>query len=251
MTRIVILAAGKGTRMNVNLPKVLVKLNGLPMIRYLMDSVAMSGVDQQPLIIVSADNKEIISQELQDYSAQYVIQDKQLGTGHAVACALEALAKDKQQPDKVVVFYGDHPFVSARTVRELAKEEPEALTITSVKVNNYEGWHRNFYHWGRVIRGIEDKVERVVELKEASEAEKKIQEVNGGFMCLNFAWAKEAVKRINNQNSQQEYYLTDLVKLAVDDWKPVSIFSVEPHEAMGINSLEELRLAEGLLKEGR
>ena len=87
MNRLVILAAGKGTRMNSELPKVLIPLNGRPMINYLMDSVVASQVDPKPLVVVSPDNKEIIRQALQGYNVEYVIQEQQLGTGHAVNCA--------------------------------------------------------------------------------------------------------------------------------------------------------------------
>ena len=96
MTQIVILAAGKGTRMNSELPKALVALKGKPMIKYLLDSVVDSGVDENPIILVSPDNKDIISQSLENYQVQYVTQTEQLGTGHAVACVKDLIKSETE-----------------------------------------------------------------------------------------------------------------------------------------------------------
>ena len=119
MTRIVILAAGKGTRMNSELPKVLVPLNGRPMIKYLMDEVVASGVDPRPIIIVSPANIDIISSALSEYQAEYVIQTEPRGTGHAVAAAESAIMADGEKTDNVVVLYGDHPFISPETIKKI------------------------------------------------------------------------------------------------------------------------------------
>ena len=118
MTRIIILAAGKGTRMNCELPKVLVPLKGRPMIQYLMDEVKAAGVDPRPIIVVSPDNKEIVSAALKGYEAEYVIQTTQLGTGQAVACARVALTKDNKEIKNIVVLYGDHPFLKSASIRK-------------------------------------------------------------------------------------------------------------------------------------
>lgn len=247
MTRIVILAAGKGTRMNSELPKVLVPLNGRPMIKYLLDSVFASGVDDKPIVVVSPDNREIISNELSDYNLDYAIQDKQLGTGHAVACARRALEKGEKRPGEVVVLYGDHPAIKAESIKKFAGLSPEALTIMPTKLEDYHDWRHNFYHWGRIIRRVDGQIKGIIEFKDASDEEKNITEVNPGFMCFNYDWLFKNINALKNNNSQQEYYLTDMVKIAFSEGLPIGTLSIEAHEAMGVNSLEELKIAEKLL----
>jgi bifunctional UDP-N-acetylglucosamine pyrophosphorylase/glucosamine-1-phosphate N-acetyltransferase len=247
MTRIVILAAGKGARMNSDLPKVLVPLNGRPMIKYLMDSVVASGVDECPIIVVSPDNKKIISEALKEYKVEYAIQDKQLGTGHAVSCAQEGLEKNNVQPKNIIVLYGDHPFLKAESIRKFADLNPKALTIMPTKLADYDNWRLNFYHWGRIIRGRDGQVEKIIEFKDASDEEKLVTEVNPGFMSFNYNWLFKNINNLKNNNSQQEYYLTDMVKVAFEEKYEVGTVDIEVQEAMGVNSLEELNIAESLL----
>lgn len=247
MTRIIILAAGKGTRMNSELPKVLVPLKGRPMIKYLMDSVVASGVDASPVVVVSPENKEIIAEALKDYQVEYAIQDKQLGTGHAVACAQSALEKNGAKPKNLIVLYGDHPFLKVESIKKFSDLNPAALTIMPTELSNYEDWRQNFYHWGRMVRGLDGQVERIVEFKDASETEKLITEVNPGFMCFNYDWLFKNINQLQDDNSQKEYYLTDMVKIAFEEKYQVGTLNIEAHEAMGVNSLEELKIAENLL----
>lgn len=244
MTRIIILAAGKGTRMNSGLPKVLVPLKNRPLIKYLMDSVATSGVDAKPLIVVSPDNKDIINQELADYDLDYVIQDKQLGTGHAVACGRDYLGKSI---NNIIVLYGDHPFLTSESIKKIAAINPEALTMMLTTLPDFTGWYQNFYHWGRIIRGAGGQVEKIVEFKDAREEEKLITEVNPAFMCFNKDWLLKNIDQLKNNNKQSEYYLTDMVKIAFKQGHKIGTINVEPQEAMGINSVEELKIAESLL----
>jgi bifunctional UDP-N-acetylglucosamine pyrophosphorylase/glucosamine-1-phosphate N-acetyltransferase len=247
MTRIIILAAGQGTRMNSELPKVLVSLKNRPMIKYLMDSVAAAGVDVKPLVVVSPDNKEIISRELKKYNVEYVVQTEQLGTGHAVACAREFIEREGQAAKNVVVLYGDHPFLTSESIKKISTINPKALTMMVTTLPDFSGWYQNFYHWGRIIRSAKGEVEKIVEFKDASEAEKAVTEVNPAFMCFNKDWLFKNISNLRDNNKQKEYYLTDLVKIAFDEGHPVSTVKVGPPEAMGINSLEELKIAESLL----
>jgi bifunctional UDP-N-acetylglucosamine pyrophosphorylase/glucosamine-1-phosphate N-acetyltransferase len=243
MTRIIILAAGKGARMDSELPKVLVPLKNRPMIKYLMDSVVASQVDPRPLIVVSPDNREIINQTLSEYDLEYVIQDKQFGTGHAVNCAQEYLGA----ADSVVVLYGDHPFLKSESIRKFAALKQAALTIMPTILPDFTGWHQNFYHWGRIIRGANGRVEKIIEFKDATDQEKLVTEVNPGFMCFNKAWLLENIAKLKDDNKQKEYYLTDLVKIAFEAGQPVGTIAIGPAEAMGINSLAELEIASSLL----
>jgi len=244
MTRIVVLAAGKGKRMDSDLPKVLVPLQGRPMIKYLLDSVFTSQVDLRPIVVVSPDNKNIISQALSEYNLEYIIQDKPLGTGHAVACVRDYLTPEI---DQVIVLYGDHPFLKATSIKRFAAQQPEALTIMPTLLPNFEGWYQNFYYWGRIVRGTNGQVEKIIELKDATEEEKLIAEVNPGFMAFNCRWLLDNISHLDNKNKAQEYYLTSLVDIAFTQGKPVETIKIEPTEAMGINSLEELKIAESLL----
>jgi bifunctional UDP-N-acetylglucosamine pyrophosphorylase/glucosamine-1-phosphate N-acetyltransferase len=244
MNQVIILAAGKGTRMNSELPKALVPLKGRPMIAYLLDSVVSSGIDKEPIIIVSPENKDIISEALHEYKAKYVIQDKQLGTGHAVACAQPDIRPDTEN---IIVLYCDHPFVTSESLQRFSMIKTEALAVMPTILPDYEGWHHNFYHWGRMVRDKAGKMSKIVEFKDATDSEKEILEVNPGFMCFNSAWLWEYIKLLNNENQQKEYYLTALVGIAFDKGFPVDTANVEPREAMGINSQEELLVAESLL----
>ncbi len=247
MTRIIILAAGKGTRMDSELPKVLVSLKNRPMIKYLMDSVVAAKVDPKPIVVVSPDNKEIISEALKEYNVEYAIQDKQLGTGHAVACAQASLEHNDVKIDTLIVLYGDQPFLKVESIKAFAELKPEALTIMPTNLPDFEDWRQNFYRLGRIARGADGRVERIVEFKDANEEEKLITEINIGFMCFNYDWLFKNISALRNNNNQQEYYLTDMVKIAFEQGYQVDTFNIEPHEAMGINSVIELNTAENLI----
>ncbi len=244
MARIVILAAGQGKRMNSVLPKVLMPLHNRPLIKYLLDAVVDSKVDPRPLIVVAADNRDIISRELKNYSLEYVVQFKPLGTGHAVSCALPRLS---EETDKVIVLYGDHPFLKSESLKKFAALELETLAIIPTILPDFEGWRQNFYHWGRIVKNAKGEAEKIVEFKDADEKTKLIKEVNPGFMCFNRVWLTENIKHLSNDNKQGEYYLTDLVAIARQSGRAVVTVPIEAREAMGINTQEELAIAAGPL----
>jgi UDP-N-acetylglucosamine diphosphorylase/glucosamine-1-phosphate N-acetyltransferase len=244
MTRIVIMAAGKGTRMDSELPKVLVPLKGRPMIMYLMDSVLASGVDPKPIVVVSPGNKELIGQVLKDYSVEYIIQDEPLGTGHAVACAKNHLSRETEN---VLVLNGDHPFFKAESLKRIVETRPAPLILMTTKLSDFDDWRQNFYHWGRVIRDDKGQIAKIVEFKDASAEEQAVTEVNPNAMYFNKQWLLRSLPNLNNQNKSREYYLTDLIKIAFGEGQTIRSINIEPREAMGINSLAELKVAENLL----
>jgi len=162
MNKVIILAAGKGTRMKSELPKVLVKIKGRPMIEFLVDSIINSGVDKKPVIIVSPDNSDIIQKSLRNYDCFYAIQKEQLGTGHAIACAKKVVGKNI---DYIISFYGDHPFIKAETIKKLSLSHNGAITMITTAVKDFKGWRKNFYHWGRIIRSGA-QVKEIIEFKD-------------------------------------------------------------------------------------
>jgi len=244
MNKIVILAAGKGTRMKCELPKVLVKLKGKPMIEYLVESCVKSGVDASPIIVVSPDNKEIISRALSKYNCQYAIQKEQLGTGNALASAKDLVNKSV---DQIICFYGDHPFISTKTIKQVAASHNGAITMMIVKVEDFDDWRKCFNCWGRIIRDENGQIKENIEFRDASAEERKITEVNPSMYCFGSQWLWKNLKKLDNKNSQREYYLTDLVKLAFEQNLKINTFSLAPTEAIGINSPEELAIAESLV----
>ncbi len=244
MQQIIVMAAGKGTRMNSDLPKVLVPLKGRPMLDYLLDSISKTAQELKPIIIVSPDNKEMISAALKNYDVQYVIQEKQLGTGHAVACAKDYI--DPRATD-IFVLNGDHPFYKVETIKDFPIKHQGILSMITISLTDFEDWRTVFYHLGRVVRDEEGYAKGIIEFKYASDEEKKVLEINLNCFCFNKDWLFSHVDNLNNQNKQGEYYITDLVKIAFNEGHKVKVFSIPPEEGMGINSPEELKIAESLI----
>ncbi len=244
MTRIIVLAAGRGMRMNSELTKVLVPLKNKPMIQHLIDSIVESGLDSRPIVVVSPDNKKAIRQALKDYKIDYVVQKEQLGTGHAVSCTSKLLTKDF---DNILVLYGDQPFLQSSSLQKVAQLSPKPLVMLTTKLPDFNSWHRNFYYLGRIIRDKNSNIEKIVEFKDASEEEKLVTEINPAVMCFGREWLLKSLAQLSNKNNQQEYYLTDLVQIAFDEGSIIDSLTIKPSEAVGINSLEELQIAEDLL----
>jgi len=244
MNKIIILAAGKGKRMGSDLPKALFPLQGRPMIEYLLDSVFSSGVDAEPILVVSRDREDLMKKSLAKYNLRYAVQKEQRGTGHAVSCAREAV---EETAENIIVLYCDHPFISPASIEKIARENKDILSLMPAIVKDFNDWRQNFYHWGRIKRGASGQIEKIIEFKDSLEEEKNITEVNPGIMSFNRAWLWENIDKLNDSNAQKEYYLTDLVRLAFEQGHQVGGLIIDPHEAMGINSQEELKIAESLL----
>lgn len=244
MQQIIIMAAGKGTRMKSELPKVLVPLKGRPMLDYLMESIAKTQPALRPIVVVSPDNQQLIAAVLEKYDVQYAIQEKQLGTGHAVACAKDCI---DEKADTVFVLNGDHPFYKPETINDFPLKHQGALSMITVVLPDFDDWRSVFAHLGRVVRDPQGRVIRIVEFKDANEQEQKIKEINLNCFCFDKDWLFSHVTKLKNENKQEEYYITDLVKMAFDEGRTIQAFSIPPQEGMGVNSQEELQIAEGLL----
>lgn len=243
-TQIIILAAGNGTRMKSDQPKALVPLRGRPMIDYLAESVCNSQLDTEPIVVVSPNNHRIISAALSGYAWKYAVQTKPLGTGQAVASAQKLVPSNIA---RIIVLYCDHPFIKTESIKRLAGDPIQALTIMPVKLEDFNDWRRNFYHWGRIIRDSSGRIEMIKEFKDADSSEIAICEVNSGLMGFNNDWLWENIGRLRNDNLQKEYYLTSLAELAFSQGFQVRSLNIEALEAIGINSQEELIIAENLI----
>ncbi len=242
--KFVILAAGKGTRMQSDIPKALTRIGGKPILQYLFDSIQASGVDGTPVVVVGHGRDKLC--EFFGGTCDYAVQEEPLGTGHAVMCAREKT----QGADAVVVLYGDHPFVSAKTLRDLAELHTTKGTVISMMtttVPSFVGWHSVFLHWGRIIRDGHGHMIGIREYKDAMESEQEIREVNPAMYCFDAKWLWENINQIKNTNAKGEYYLTDLIELAVAQRREIASLSIAPEEAVGVNTPDELRIAEEVL----
>lgn len=240
--KIVVLAAGKGTRMKSELPKVLAPLKGKPMISWLLQSIKESGIDPRPTIVVGY-KKEMVMESLGD-AYNYAIQEDMLGTGHAVQASEKVL---KDAADHVLVLNGDNPYISPTTIKTITDKHLASgykVTTATVTVPDFTNERHALGTYGRIIRDETHNIIGVVENKDATEEQRKITEVNPGTYIFEAKWLWENLRNIKSENAQKEYYLTDLIKIAADQKEPIESISMEPHEALAANSKEELAILE-------
>jgi bifunctional UDP-N-acetylglucosamine pyrophosphorylase / glucosamine-1-phosphate N-acetyltransferase len=243
-TRVIILAGGKGTRMKSDIPKPLIPVAGEPMVTRLIRSVKESGVDTKPIVVVGAWSEDRFREALGD-SVDYAVQVEIFGTGHAVRAAKDTAG----DAERVVVLYGDHPFLSASVIRgiaDLQETNPGAFVMLTSSVPNFEGDFQTFVRWGRILRDDSGAVTAIREAKDATPEELAITEVNPAIFAFPAAWAWDRLERLKNANASGEYYLTDLVSAAMEDGLPIVTASADPLDVIGINSPEELARAEEL-----
>lgn len=240
---VVILAAGDGKRMKSTLPKMMHELKGKPLVEHVLAHVEDSGLGK-PLVVVSA--KHSMVQDRLGSRALYVVQKEQLGTGHAASIA-ESVLKDTV--GHVLFLNGDMPFVSGESIRRLVErhiERKNTITMMTVTVPNFENENQAFIGFGRIMRGQNGHIVRIVENKDATEEERNIRELNPSVWCFEVSWLWKALKNIKNENSQKEYYLTDLIGMGIEEGVKISSIAIEPKEAIGINTAEDLEVARTL-----
>ncbi|MFA6000369.1 MAG: NTP transferase domain-containing protein, partial [Candidatus Paceibacterota bacterium] len=243
--KIIILAAGKGTRMESDLPKVLVHLKGKSLIKHLLEKVDKLNFDT-PYIVVGYKKEQVMRELGEKY--HYVVQEEQLGTGHAVNTAKNYIEGEMQS---VVILYGDQPFTSVETIEKLVTKQSETkakVVMATVRVPDFEEWRHCFSHFSRIIRKENGKIKNTVEKKDANEEELKIKEVNPCYFCFEPAWLWDHLNKLKNENAQKEYYLTDLIKMATEEGEEIEGIEIDAHEALGANSKEELAILENFLK---
>ena len=225
---VVILAAGKGTRMRSSLPKVLHPVAGRPMVSHVIDTAHQLGAEA--IHLVYGHGGELLQQRLNDAQVTWVLQAEQLGTGHAVAQAVSQLGTAGQ----TLVLYGDVPLTTVNTLKRLLQAGKDGLSVLTVNLDNPTGY-------GRIVRDAAGNMVSIVEEKDATTEQKAIREVNTGIMAIPTARLGEWLGKLKNDNAQGEYYLTDIVALAVAEGLPVRTAQPEGEwEVLGVNSKVQL-----------
>lgn len=234
-----ILAAGKGTRMKSDMPKVIHKVNGIPMITKIIDT--LSGLNPEENILILGHKKEEVLKVVGE-NCDYVLQTEQLGTGHAVIQTKEKL---EGYDGDVMILCGDTPLLRESTLKSLYEYHKESGAVTTILTSIYE----NPFGYGRIVKE-DGLVKAIVEEKEASEEIKKIKEVNAGVYCFNSKELFKALDKIDNNNEKGEYYLTDVIGIQVSENKKVQSFILEDKmEILGVNSKVELTQAGKVLRD--
>jgi len=233
---IIVLAAGKGTRMNSSVPKVFQPLGGMPLIEHTLNSAKKLNPKEIFLIL----NKDIKKENFKDEKLVHCFyQKKQLGTADAIKTCLSKLKKSK---NKVLVMYADVPFIKSRTLRDVinlkSSKEIKLLTFKKEEYNSY----------GKIIIGIDGFVNEIIEQKELSSKDRYIL-CNSGVFCCNAKVFSQLLPKIKNNNKKKEFYLTDIFRIASqNDFYTIAVLG-EEKEIMGINDKEELAQAEKILQE--
>lgn len=237
-----ILAAGKGTRMKSDIPKVMHSIAGRPMISWIID--ALTPVCRN-LNVVTGHGREVVEEYVSKNfpNVRFSFQAVQNGTGGAVRSAMPNVAADS---DLVFICAGDTPLIKTDTFRKTAdyfKETGSDLVIVSTVLDDAG-------HYGRIVRDNNGDVTGIVEFLDADESQRKIKEINSGIYLVRRDFLEKAVNMIDNNNAKNEYYLTDIVKIAVDMHKKVSAYVEKDFLSLsGINDQEELKEAEKVLLE--
>lgn len=228
---IVILAAGKGTRMYSEKPKVLHALAGQPLLQHVLETAGQ--LDPKQICVVYGHGGEAVPQAMQQYAANFVLQQPQLGTGHAVQQAMTHLDDDS----RTLVLYGDVPLIRHATLHQM-QQAGDGLVLLTVNLANPTGY-------GRIVRDEQSDVQRIVEEKDASPEQREICEVNTGIMLAPTRELRAWLENLQNNNAQGEYYLTDIVAMAVEQGIPVHTAQpAHSWEVEGINSKTQLAVLE-------
>jgi UDP-N-acetylglucosamine diphosphorylase/glucosamine-1-phosphate N-acetyltransferase len=236
----IILAAGLGTRMKSNKAKVLHQLLGKPMILYVVETA--NQVAGKNVIVVVGHQAEKVKQVVGErYQVNFALQKEQLGTGHAVMCALDLIPVDVED---VLIICGDVPLLTHETLSALLKyhqDESRDISVLAVKVDNPTGY-------GRILMDQNGHLTGIVEEADANATEKAIPLINSGIYCIKKMFLGNNLKRIESDNAQNEFYLTDIIKIGHDQNRSMGVVvGNNQEEIIGINSPDELKQAERIL----
>ncbi len=225
---ILVLAAGVGKRMRSSLPKVLQPLAGRPLLAHVLATARE--LSPRKVIVVHGHGAEAVRQAFNGENVEWVLQDEQLGTAHAVMQAMPQVSADAD----VLILYGDVPLMRAATLKRLLEAADDGLAVLTAEPADPAAY-------GRIVRDGGGGVAKIVEERDASPAERAIREINAGFYALSARRLSAWLKKIDNRNAQKEYYLTELVSLAVDERVPVTAVKTDAAwEAAGVNTPREL-----------
>jgi UDP-N-acetylglucosamine diphosphorylase/glucosamine-1-phosphate N-acetyltransferase len=236
---VIILAAGKGTRMQTSLAKVLLPLAGYPLLHYVLD--LSSKLNPLRTIVVVGHQAEQVQQAFADREVEFVVQHEQLGTGHAAQQAKEKLENFK---GLVLVLCGDMPLIRPDTLLQMVAGHRASGAKCRILTLKSDGCH----DFGRIIRDEKGLILKIVEFKDASDEEKKVDEFNSGVYCFDNDLFFKALECIDSNNAQKEYYLTDIIEYLVQKRYPVQVTQTQDaDEILGINSPDDLNRAERLM----
>ena len=233
---VIVLAAGQGTRMNSDLPKMLQPLGAAPLLAHALS--AATSVDPSRVIVVAGHEAALIAKAVAQFSpeAEVVLQEPQLGTGHAVAQALPALAGFE---GRVLVVFGDTPFIRPETLRAMLEKAADLVVLGFDAADPAR--------YGRLVMGA-DGLERIVEFKDATPDERAVTLCNSGVVCADAALLGRFVSGLTNHNAAGEYYLTDIVAAARAEGRTIDVVTCQEAETLGINTRAELARAEALFQ---
>ena len=242
MIKSIILAAGKGTRMKSDTPKVLHTIFDKTLVGYVIDAVNNTGLADENFVIVGHQAERVEEYINKNYdNAKCVLQSPQLGTGHAVSMALPYL---KDFDGEVIILCGDTPLITSETIKEFVeyhRENKSDLTVMSAIFENPT-------NYGRIIRNQDGSLNSIVEEKDATPEQKAVKEINAGIYCINWAKIKPAFNELTSNNAQGEYYLTDIIKWGNEKNLSVNAYTLKNNEEIfGINSKTHLAEATKML----
>ena len=238
----IVLAAGKGTRMKSDLPKVLCQANGRPLVEYVLDSLRDAGVEK--IVVVVGYKADEVKKQLASYdNIEYALQSEQLGTGHAVMMCKDNM---KDHDGAVVVVAGDSPMLQSTSIKALlddfTKSQPGCILGTLI--------HENPTGLGRIVRDATGKFTGIVEEKDATDDQRKINEVNMSTYVFDGQKLVGALDRLTDENAQGEYYITDVPTIMMSDNEDVRALPVlKPVEALSVNTVEHLADVEAAMKQ--
>ena len=231
----IILGAGKGTRMKSNLPKVLMPVDGKPMIRHIID--VLESMNIKKIVTVIAPDGDAVKKEVLPYPT--CVQEKQLGTGHAVLAAREEFRGFKGD---ILIIFGDQPLYTKESMRKLLRRRAQGYAVVCMGFRP-----KDPARYGRLVMDG-DNLKRIVEFKDATDEEKAITFCNSGIMCFDGEKLFEILGAISNENAAGEYYLTDAIEIALRKGLKCSAVECSVEEASAANTLEELALLEELIQ---
>ena len=233
-----ILAAGQGKRIKSDLPKVLHKVCGKEMVNHVIDTLRKENIEDINVII--GKGADLVKENTKSRNISYSLQEEQLGTGHAVKCAIDFL---KGKRGTVAIFNGDAPLITEETIEELFKTHKEngnSATILTSILNDASGY-------GRIIRKG-NEVLKIVEHKDCNDEELKVKEINSGMYCFEIESLVECLGNLSNNNSQGEYYLTDVIGMLKEKNEKVGALVISYEETLGVNSRVQLAEVEAVLR---